>query len=43
MQLFLELNQMGSTVLVATHNEALVRRHPNPSLRLERGRLVQHG
>ncbi len=43
MQLFLELNQMGSTVLVATHNEALVRRHPNPSLRLERGRLVEHG
>ena len=43
MQLFLELNQMGSTVLVATHNEALVRRHPNPALRLERGRLVEHG
>ena len=43
MQLFLELNQMGSTVLVATHNEALVRRHPNPALRLERGRLEGHG
>ncbi len=43
MQLFGELNQMGSTVLVATHNEALVRRHPNPALRLERGRLVEHG
>ena len=43
MQLFLELNQMGSTVLVATHNEALVRRHPNPALRLKRGRLVEHG
>ncbi len=42
MQLFLELNQMGSTVLVATHNEALVRRHPHPALRLERGRLVGH-
>ncbi len=43
MQLFLELNEMGSTVLVATHNEALVRRHPNPALRLKRGRLVEHG
>jgi cell division transport system ATP-binding protein len=43
MHLFLELNQMGSTVLVATHNDALVRRFPNPALRLERGRLVEHG
>ena len=42
MQLFLELNQMGSTVLVATHNEALVRRHSHPAIRLERGRLVGH-
>ncbi len=43
MQLFLELNQMGSTVLVATHNEMLVRRFPAAALRLERGRLVDHG
>ncbi len=43
MQLFLELNQMGSTVLVATHNETLVRRFPAAALRLERGRLVDHG
>lgn len=43
MQLFLELNQMGSTVLVATHNEALVRRFPAAALRLERGRLVDDG
>jgi len=43
MQLFLELNQMGSTVLVATHNEGLTRRFPNPALRLERGVLVDHG
>ena len=43
MQLFLELNQMGSTVLVATHNEGLVRRFPAAALRLERGRLVAHG
>ena len=41
--LFEELNQMGSTVLVATHNETLVRRFPHPALQLERGRLVSHG
>ena len=29
--------------LVAHHNEALVRRHPMPALRLERGRLVGDG
>ena len=40
MQLFVELNQMGSTVLVATHSEMLVRRFPNPALRLQRGRLL---
>ena len=43
MQLFLELNQMGSTVLVATHNEGLTRRFPGPALRLERGTLVDDG
>ena len=40
MQLFLELNQMGSTVLVATHSEMLTRSFPNQALRLERGRLL---
>ena len=40
MQLFLELNQMGSTVLVATHSEMLTRRFPNEALRLQRGRLL---
>lgn len=43
MQLFLELNQMGSTVLVATHNESLTRRFPAAALRLERGTLVDDG
>ncbi len=43
MQLFLELNQMGSTVLVATHSEALPRRYPHPALRLQRGRLLDDG
>ena len=41
MELLLELNQIGSTVIVATHNDQLVRRFPAPSLLLERGRLVE--
>jgi cell division transport system ATP-binding protein len=42
-ELFRELNQIGSTVLVATHNDALVRRFPAPALRLERGVLRRDG
>jgi len=41
MQLFKELNRLGTTVVVATHNEPLVARHPAPVLRLEHGRLVK--
>jgi cell division transport system ATP-binding protein len=40
MQLLKELNRLGTTVVVATHNDALVGRHPSPALRLERGRLA---
>ena len=40
MQLFKELNRIGTTVIVATHNEALVARHPAPALRIASGRLV---
>jgi cell division transport system ATP-binding protein len=40
MQLFKEMNRIGTTVVVATHNEALVQRHPAPALRLSEGRLV---
>jgi len=40
MQLLHELNRLGTTVVVATHNDALVRRHPAASLVLEHGRLV---
>ena len=43
MELLLELNQLGSTVIVATHNDQLVSRFPSPSLRLDRGRLVDDG
>ncbi len=40
MLLLQEMNRLGATVIVATHNDALVRRHPGRSLRLDRGRLV---
>nr|WP_298795870.1 ATP-binding cassette domain-containing protein [uncultured Acetobacter sp.] len=43
LDLFGELSSMGTTVIVATHNEALIRRLPRPALMLERGRLVQDG
>src|SRR5690242_7235951 len=40
MQLLKEMNRLGTTVVVATHNDALVTRHPAPALRLSRGRLA---
>ena len=43
MQLFKELNRLGTTVVVATHNDALVSRHPAPALRLVAGRLAAGG
>ena len=43
MQLLQELNRLGTTVLVATHNDGLVARHSAPALRLSRGRLVEGG
>jgi cell division transport system ATP-binding protein len=43
MVLFKELNRVGTTVIMATHNDALVARHPAPWIRLERGRLVADG
>ena len=41
MRLLHEMNRLGATVVIATHNDALVARHPAPLLRLERGRLVE--
>jgi cell division transport system ATP-binding protein len=41
MQLFQELNRLGTTAIVATHNESLMMRHPARTLRLEAGYLVQ--
>jgi cell division transport system ATP-binding protein len=40
MRLFEELNRLGTTVLVASHNDALAARFAHGRLRLERGELV---
>ncbi len=41
MQLLHEMNRLGTTVVVATHNAALVSRHPAHTLRLSNGHLVR--
>lgn len=41
MQLLHEMNRLGTTVIVATHNVALAMRHPAHTLRLEEGYLVR--
>ncbi|MCW3476995.1 cell division ATP-binding protein FtsE [Limobrevibacterium gyesilva] len=43
MILLKEMNRLGATVIVATHNDALVARHPGRALRLDHGRLVDNG
>lgn len=40
MQLLRELNRVGTTVVVATHNDGLVRTYPAEALVLDQGRLV---
>ena len=40
MQLFQEMNRIGTTVIVATHNETLVGRHPARALHIANGRLA---
>ena len=39
MHLFEELNKLGTTVIVATHNLGIVRQMAHPVMRLERGHL----
>jgi cell division transport system ATP-binding protein len=41
--LLMELNRLGSTVIIATHNQAQVDRHPGPALLLSQGTLVEAG
>ena len=43
MQLLDEMNRLGATVIVATHNDGLVARYPARALRLAGGRLVGDG
>jgi len=43
MGLFLEMNRLGTTVVMATHNNHLVDRFPARALVLDQGHLVQHG
>ena len=38
-----ELHRLGSTVIIATHNEAQVDLHPGPALMLSQGSLVEYG
>jgi cell division transport system ATP-binding protein len=38
-----ELHRLGSTVIIATHNDAQVDRHPGPALQLFQGTLVEAG
>lgn len=38
-----QMHRLGSTVIIATHNESLPEEHPAPILRLEGGRLASHG
>jgi cell division transport system ATP-binding protein len=41
LRLFLELNRVGATVVIATHDTDLLARFDRPALRLESGRLAQ--
>ena len=39
MRLFDELNKVGTTVIVATHSESIIRRFRHPVLQLRDGQL----
>jgi cell division transport system ATP-binding protein len=43
MQLFAQFNQVGVTVLVASHDLDLISQMPHPILRLKQGRLIETG
>jgi cell division transport system ATP-binding protein len=41
MHLFEELNRLGTTVVIATHNQALIEHFPHPVLHMEHGVLTR--
>ncbi|WP_342628352.1 ATP-binding cassette domain-containing protein [Nguyenibacter vanlangensis] len=43
MELFRDLAGLGTTIVVATHNDTLIRRYPAHALELAQGRLVRDG
>ncbi|WP_172448584.1 cell division ATP-binding protein FtsE [Caulobacter mirabilis] len=43
LKLFVELNRLGTTVLIASHDEDLVARSGQPVLHLDKGRLQAYG
>jgi cell division transport system ATP-binding protein len=43
LRLFVELNRLGTTVLIATHDEDLVARSGQPVLHLDNGRMIHYG
>jgi ABC-type ATPase involved in cell division len=43
MHLFEELNKLGTTVVIATHNDSLVSRFRHPQLRIVENRLRMGG
>jgi len=43
LKLFVELNRLGTTVLIASHDQDLVARSGMPTLRLDGGHLAEDG
>lgn len=41
LHLFEELNRMGTTIIIATHNHRLLEKSPHPHLRIQDGTIVQ--
>ncbi len=39
MDLFYDLNDLGCTIIIATHNDNLIRQFPAPKLKLEKGQI----
>ncbi len=42
MHLFMELNKLGTTVVIATHNRQLIEKMDKPCLHLQHGQLMVH-